>query len=127
MPTSHKNKSSDYKILSQLLESNSEIQSGQVAISNSLNDEINRMDADTRNRNSLRDSRFRSKIASILTWAFVVLLGIIIVFIPIYNATLGNSSQIDVYRLLEAFNSAFGAVLGFVLGYYFKNKHDGVK
>lgn len=92
-----------------------------------LKKDIDMANARTKNSNSVRDSRNRSKIALILTWSFVIIVAIIIIGPPIYNATIGTNTPVDQNRLLEVFSSLFGTILGFVLGYYFKDKNGGEK
>lgn len=71
-----------------------------------------------------QDSKSRSRIAIILTLTFVALTAVIIIGGPIYNATIGTESKIDIPQTLGAFGSLFGTVLGFVLGYYFKERNQ---
>ena len=72
--------------------------------------------------NSKLDNKSRSKIAYWLTIAFIALAAVIIVGAPVYNATIGKDSQIDIGKLLNGFGVLFGTAFGFVLGYYFKDK-----
>ena len=113
--------------LSDLLKSSSELAANQENFENTLSPNIELLNARTRNNNSTRDSQYRSKIALILTWAFIIIISIIIIGVPICNIFLDNNAQIDQGRLLESFNSIFGTILGFVLGYYFKERGDGGK
>ncbi len=113
--------------LSDLLKSSSELATNQKLFENSLETDIDLLNARTRNSNSTRDSQYRSKIALILTWAFIIIISIIIIGVPICNIFLENDTRIDQGRLLESFNSIFGTILGFVLGYYFKDKGEGGK
>lgn len=124
-PTIKKNNNST--VLGELLKASSELTTNQEEFENNVGKDVDLMDAKTRNSNSSRDNQYRSKIALIFTWAFVILVGSIIVGVPIYNATFGSSSQIDQNNLLEAFQSVFGTILGFVLGYYFKDKGESSK
>lgn len=79
-----------------------------------------RVEADIENKR--QDNTSRSRIAYWLTIAFIALAAIIIVGIPIYNATIGANVQLDISDVLSSFGSIFGTALGFVLGYYFKDK-----
>ena len=79
-----------------------------------------RLEADIENKK--QDNTSRSKIANWLTKAFIGIAGVIIIGTPIYNATIGVNTQIDIRGLLSEFGSIFGTALGFVLGYYFKDK-----
>lgn len=88
------------------------------------NDKLDKMWANAEIENSKQDNRNRSKIAFILTIAFVVIAIIIIIGAPIYNATIGKETPIDINGTLSSFGSLFGTALGFVLGYYFKDKNN---
>lgn len=72
--------------------------------------------------NNKQDSKSRSRIAYGFTFAFIALLAVILIGGPIYNATLGVNTPIDITDMLSSFVSLFGTPLGFVLGYYFKDK-----
>lgn len=72
--------------------------------------------------NSKQDNTSRSRIAHGFTFAFIFIVSIIVIGGPIYNVTLGKDAPIDVSGLLSDFVSQFGTPLGFVLGYYFKDK-----
>ena len=124
--TKHYPKTKDNSIIIDNLLKNGETYSiDQQSLDAELNHDIATMDAATKNKNITRDSKNRSKIALTLTYAFVFLAAAIIILGPIYNATIGYNTQIKVGELLEVFNSVFGVVLGFVLGYYFKDKTGG--
>jgi len=79
-----------------------------------------RVEADIENKR--QDNASRSRIAYWLTIAFILLATVIIIGVPIYNATIGANSQLDVSDVLSSFGALFGTALGFVLGYYFKDK-----
>ena len=113
--------------LGELLKTSTELTSNQENFENTIETDINVMDARTRNDNSTRDSQYRSRIALIFTLSFVTLMSIIIIGTPIYNALVDKERSIDQGSLLEAFNSIFGTILGFVLGYYFKDRGEGDK
>lgn len=113
--------------LSELLKTSSELATNQENFENNLDTDIDLLNARTRNSNSTRDSQYRSRIALILTWAFIIMIAVIIIGVPICNFFLEKEAQIDQGRLLESFNSIFGTILGFVLGYYFKDRGDGGK
>lgn len=81
-----------------------------------------RVEADIENRR--QDNTSRSKIAYIFTWGFIVLIAVILVGGPLYNATIGQESPVDVNQVMSSFVGQFGAPLGFVLGYYFKDKNS---
>ena len=110
-------------VLDKIVEENEKLTTNQKEFGNN----IEMMDTITRNNNSARDSQYRSRIALILTISFITLAGAIVILTPIYNATFGKETQIDQYRLFELFNSVFGTILGFVLGYYFKDRSNGNK
>lgn len=98
-------------------------QSSRNTSSSSKSDEkFDRMWADAEIENSKLDNKSRSKIAYWFTIAFISLSAVIIVGAPIYNATIGRDTQIDIGDLLNSFGALFGTALGFVLGYYFKDK-----
>lgn len=115
----------NHSILEKLLSDSEAITSRQDAVQNSVDLDIKKMNARTLNNNIARDSQNRSRIASRLTWTFIILIGCIIILTPIYNSTIGKESNLDINSLLESFNSVFGPVLGFVLGYYFKDRDNG--
>lgn len=73
-------------------------------------------------KNENRDSESRSSIARIITVSFVCLTALILIGVPVYNATIGREFQIDISDLLGTFGSLYGTALGFVLGYFFKDK-----
>lgn len=118
-------KNNNQSTLNSLLKTGEELKRNQDDFGQIVDAGIRREDARTKNDNSTRDSRHRSKIALIFTWSFVIIMAIIVIFVPFFNATIGNNAQIDQNRLLEVFCSSFGTILGFVLGYYFKDKNDG--
>lgn len=74
--------------------------------------------------NSKQDNKSRSRIAYGFTFAFIVLMAVILVGGPLYNATIGRQSPLDINELLSSFVAQFGTPLGFVLGYYFKDKNS---
>lgn len=74
--------------------------------------------------NSQQDNRSRSRIAYGFTFAFIGLLGLVIVGAPIYNATIGKDMPLNLTELITTFVAQFGTPLGFVLGYYFKDKNS---
>ncbi len=87
-----------------------------------LSSEIDRLEKITKSEIKRRDSRSRSRIALILTGAYILTMNIIIICAPLYNLAIGQGTPLEVKDLIEAFNSAFGTFLGFALGYYFKNE-----
>lgn len=111
--------------LDELLRNSESLSISREQFGNNVDAEITRLDAEVRNRNSVSDNKHRSKIALILTWAFVSIVGAIVIFGPIFNATIGREAPIDIRGLLESFNSVFGTVLGFAIGYYFKDRAIG--
>lgn len=74
--------------------------------------------------NSQQDNRSRSRIAYGFTFAFITFIGVILIGGPIYNATIGHDNLIDIADTLSGFVAQFGTPLGFVLGYYFKDKNN---
>ena len=126
--TQKKNKyRDDITTLDELLRASTELTTNQEEFGNNVVKDIDLMDAETRNSNSSRDNQYRSKIALIFTWSFVIIVGTIIICVPIYNATIGEKSPVDQNSLLGTFQSGFGTILGFVLGYYFKDKNESGK
>ncbi len=73
--------------------------------------------------NSRQDNRSRSRIAYWFSVGFILLMGVIIVGGPIYNATIGKGASLDIAQVMSGFVGQFGTPLGFVLGYYFKDKN----
>lgn len=69
-----------------------------------------------------QDNRSRSRIALIFTFAFIGFIGLILIGGPIYNTAVGDSKPIDIQELITTFVAQFGTPLGFVLGYYFKDR-----
>lgn len=71
-----------------------------------------------------QDTKSRSRIACGFTVAFIALLSVIIVGVPLYNCSIGKENPLDVSDLVTTFVAQFGTPLGFVLGYYFKDKNS---
>lgn len=82
---------------------------------------IERLQAESDIEINRQDNTSRSRIASRLTWAFIVAVFVIIIGVPLYNAVLAKK-ELDVVQILASFGSLFGTSLGFVLGYYFKDR-----
>ncbi len=74
--------------------------------------------------NSRQDNKSRSRIAYGFTFAFIGMLGLILVGGPIYNAVVGPDIALDITELITTFVAQFGTPLGFVLGYYFKDQNS---
>lgn len=73
--------------------------------------------------NSRQDNRSRSHIAYWFSAGFILLMATIIIGGPIYNATIGRENPLDLSQVMSSFVGQFGTPLGFVLGYYFKDKN----
>lgn len=69
-----------------------------------------------------RDNKSRSRIAYWFAGTFVLISAIITIGGPLYNAMIGQPAPVDINEVLANFMSHFGTPLGFVLGYYFKEK-----
>lgn len=89
----------------------------------SLESKLDKLRLESELANSQQDNKSRSRIAYGFTYAFICLIGIILIGGPIYNATFGKDTPIDVADTLSTFVAQFGTPLGFVLGYYFKDKN----
>lgn len=64
----------------------------------------------------------RSKIAfSFVRWYFIFI-SLIIIGAPVYNYIAGHPDTLDVSKLLNQIATLLGTPLGFVVGYYFKEK-----
>ncbi len=74
--------------------------------------------------NSRQDNKSRSHIAYGFTYAFIFFIGIILIGGSIYNALVDETKIIDISGLITTFVAQFGTPLGFVLGYYFKDKNS---
>ncbi|HIA91787.1 TPA: hypothetical protein EYO12_01565 [Candidatus Saccharibacteria bacterium] len=73
------------------------------------------------------DTSTRDEIAKQSVKYFFVILTLLIVGIPTYNAAVSGDSNFDSLRLslpdlMQQYGSILGPVLGFVIGYYFKSK-----
>jgi len=65
----------------------------------------------------------RSKIAFLFVkWYFFFII-VILLGAPIYNMIAGHSDNLDVSKLLNQIATLLGTPLGFVVGYYFKEKN----
>lgn len=63
----------------------------------------------------------RSQIALIFVRGYIIIISLIIIGAPLFNALLSDAkTPIDIERLLSQVGSLIGAPLGFVIGYYFK-------
>lgn len=74
--------------------------------------------------NSRQDNTSRSRIAYGFTYAFIIFIAIILIGGPIYNTIVPETKIIDISELITTFMAQFGTPLGFVLGYYFKDKNN---
>ncbi len=92
--------------------------------SEQFNNKMRKMRVESELENIRQDNTSRSRIAYCFTLAFIAITSVIIVGGPIYNATLEKESPLDVAQLLSNFVAQFGTPLGFVLGYYFKDKNN---
>jgi hypothetical protein len=86
-------------------------------------DKLRKLEAEAEVAIRQQDNTSRSKIAMVLTVAFVVFIFVILVGVPVYNAVAGEQYLISIPDTLSSFGSLFGTALGFVLGYYFKDKN----
>lgn len=86
------------------------------------NEKIDNLFANAEVENIKLDSKSRAKIAFVFSIAFVSITGAIIIGVPIYNIFVPEGKMISIPELLSSFSSLFGTTLGFVLGYYFKDK-----
>src|SRR5687767_14383630 len=64
----------------------------------------------------------RDIIARTVVQMFFLLLAIILIGAPLYNANVASELKLDLPDLLQQYSSILGPVLGFVIGYYFKVK-----
>jgi hypothetical protein len=63
----------------------------------------------------------RAHIAMVFVYGYMLLVAIVIVGAPLFNAVFTDSKDaLDVERILSQVGSLIGAPLGFVIGYYFK-------
>lgn len=63
----------------------------------------------------------RAQIALIFVRGYIIIISLIIIGAPLFNALLSDAkTPIDLERLLSQVGSLIGAPLGFVIGYYFK-------
>ncbi len=92
--------------------------------SKTTNDKLHKMRTEAEIETSLQDNRSRSRIAYGFTFAFIAFIGVILIGGPIYNAIVSEDKLLDVSDILSSFIGQFGAPLGFVLGYYFKDKNS---
>ncbi len=66
----------------------------------------------------------RDVIARTVVQTFFLLLGVILIGVPVYNANVASDLRLDLPDLLQQYSAILGPVLGFVIGYYFKSKND---
>lgn len=90
----------------------------------SLDTKIEKLRVESELENSKQDNKSRSRIAYGFTFAFITFIGVILIGGPIYNATIGKNTPIDIAEMMSGFVAQFGTPLGFVLGYYFKDKNN---
>ncbi len=63
----------------------------------------------------------RAHIAMVFVYGYMLIVAIVIIGAPLFNAAFTNSKEpLDVERILAQVGSLIGAPLGFVIGYYFK-------
>jgi hypothetical protein len=63
----------------------------------------------------------RAHIAMVFVYGYMLIVAIVIVGAPLFNAAFTDSKEpLDVERILAQVGSLIGAPLGFVIGYYFK-------
>lgn len=72
----------------------------------------------------------RKIIAQRFVMAYFGLMGLLIIGVPIYNLVAFHISgdqkilQIPLADILQTYSAIVGPALGFVIAYYFKNKHE---
>lgn len=66
----------------------------------------------------------RDVIARTVVQVFFLLLAVILIGIPIYNANVASDLRLNLTDLLQQYSAILGPILGFVIGYYFKTKND---
>lgn len=77
----------------------------------------------------------RKTIAFWFVGAFIMIIGLVLILTPTYNAIVFNKARVvveettyqplDVEKLLATIGTLLGTPLGFVVGYYFKEEHAG--
>ena len=80
-------------------------------------------------QNERRKPETRDDLAKGLVAVFAVLLIMIVVGGPIFNAFFSNWDNFELFRVdvegtLQAISTVMGPVIGFVIGYYFKTKSE---
>ena len=64
----------------------------------------------------------RSHIALVFVYGYMITTLLIIIFVPLYNASnIADPQPLDLERILSQIGALIGAPLGFVIGYYFKD------
>ena len=121
-PTDNVMVGNNKNILETLLESGDKLESKAKGVQEDIDKNIEQIQAVTDTKIKDRDSQSRSRIAFWFSCAFILLSGVIIIGGPIFNAFVPENARIDIPQLLSSFGSLFGTALGFVLGYYFKDK-----
>lgn len=92
--------------------------------SKTLGDKFEKLRLESELENNRQDNKSRSRIAYGFTFAFIAFIAIILIGGPIYNAIVDESKSLDIFELITTFVAQFGTPLGFVLGYYFKDKNN---
>lgn len=62
----------------------------------------------------------RALIAIVFVFGFLILLLLVIIGVPTYNAVIGKAEALDLGNTLSTVGGLLGTPLGFVVGYYFK-------
>ena len=71
----------------------------------------------------------RHQIAKYFIIGYFILFGIVLLGYPIYNLTAysivhSDAINVKITDIIQIFSTATGPLVGFVLGYYFKSKHE---
>jgi ABC-type Fe3+ transport system permease subunit len=82
-------------------------------------------------------SESRKTIALTFVISFVVIVAVVVVGVPVYNAVVFHSARVvveettyqplDMEKVLATLGTLLGTPLGFVVGYYFKEEHARLK
>jgi hypothetical protein len=63
----------------------------------------------------------RKHIAYVFVWGYIIIVGVILIGIPLYNwLALGKPNELELEKTLAQVGALIGSPLGFVVGYYFK-------
>jgi hypothetical protein len=63
----------------------------------------------------------RKHIAYVFVWGYIIIVGLILIGIPLYNwLALDKPNELELEKTLAQVGALIGSPLGFVVGYYFK-------